>query len=112
MAATWTEGAIKNVEGFEGGNVSFQCSHSLAWKSHKYLCKDQCKESKDKLVTVKSDGRAESGRITLVDLRNGVFNVTFRELQLSDSGKYWCGVDRLGFDTFIQVNLTVKKGKH
>lgn len=110
LAATWTEGADINVEGFEGGSVSFQCSHKLAWKNNKYLCKDPCKSSKDMLVTVQSARRAESGRITLVDSGNGVFTVTFSQIQLSDSGKYWCGVNRPGFDTFTGVHLTVKEG--
>lgn len=111
MAATWTEGANINVEGFKGGDVSFHCSHILAWKNNKYICKDPCKETKDILVTVKSGERAESGRITVVDLGNGVFNVTFSQLKLSDSGRYWCAVERPGFDTFTAVILTVKDGK-
>lgn len=107
----WTEGAEINVEGFKGGEVSFQCSHAFAWKNHKYLCKNECKDPRDILVTVKSGGRAKSGRITLVDSGNGDFTVTFSQLQLSDSGKYWCGVDRPGFDTYTEVILTVKEGK-
>ncbi|KAI3352922.1 hypothetical protein L3Q82_019503 [Scortum barcoo] len=46
----------------------------------------------------------------MVDRGNGVVTVTFSQLQLSDLGKYWCGVDRPGFDTFNEVHLTVKKG--
>ncbi|XP_029358983.1 CMRF35-like molecule 3 [Echeneis naucrates] len=109
LYATWAEGANINVEGFEGGEASFLCSHKLAWNNNKYLCKEDCKESEAVLVRVKSGGRAQSGRTALVDLGNGAFNVTFRQLQLSDSGKYWCGVDRLGVDTYISVFLTVKE---
>lgn len=98
------------MEGLEGGETSFQCSHKLAWNYNKYLCKDPCKGSGDTLVTVRPGRRAESGRITLVDSANGVFTVTFSQLQLSDSRTYWCGVDRPGFDTFTAVHLTVKKG--
>lgn len=110
VAAMWTEGTSINVMGFERGKVSFQCSHRLAWRNFKYLCKDPCKQDTDMLATVKSGRRVESGRITLVDLGNGVFTVTFSQLQLSDSGKYWCAVDRPGFDTFTAVYLTVKTG--
>ncbi|KAF3687386.1 hypothetical protein EXN66_Car003058 [Channa argus] len=46
----------------------------------------------------------------LVDLKDGSFIVNIRELQLSDAGRYWCAVDRPGFDTFTAVNLAVKKG--
>ncbi|XP_041789951.1 uncharacterized protein LOC121604490 isoform X2 [Chelmon rostratus] len=108
LYAMWTEGTSINVMGFERGKVSFQCSHRLAWRNFKYLCKDPCKQDTDMLATVKSGRRVESGRITLVDLGNGVFTVTFSQLQLSDSGKYWCAVDRPGFDTFTAVYLTVK----
>uniref|UniRef100_A0A3P9B6T3 Immunoglobulin V-set domain-containing protein n=1 Tax=Maylandia zebra TaxID=106582 RepID=A0A3P9B6T3_9CICH len=100
---------VKGVEGFEGRNVSFQCSHTLAWKNHKYFCKDPCTRMEDILVTVESGRRAESRRITLVDSGNGSFSVTFSHLQLSDSQKYRCGVDRPGLDSYIDVQLTVMK---
>lgn len=99
-----------NTEGFERGEVSFQCSHSFAMKNHKYFCKDPCTANTDILATVKSGERVKSERIILVDLGNGVFTVTFSQLQLSDSGRYWCAVDRPGFDTFTAVYLTVKEG--
>uniref|UniRef100_A0A669C4R1 Immunoglobulin V-set domain-containing protein n=1 Tax=Oreochromis niloticus TaxID=8128 RepID=A0A669C4R1_ORENI len=100
-----TNGSIINVEGFEGRNVSFQCKHKIASKSNKYFCKDPCKGEGDILVTVEPGRRAESGRITLVDSGDGSFTVTFSHLQLSDSQKYWCAVDRPGFDTFTEVQL-------
>uniref|UniRef100_A0A668TQF0 Immunoglobulin V-set domain-containing protein n=1 Tax=Oreochromis aureus TaxID=47969 RepID=A0A668TQF0_OREAU len=100
-----TDGSIINVEGFEGKNVSFQCKHKIASKSNKYFCKDPCKGEGDILVTVEPGRRAESGRIALVDSGDGSFTVTFSHLQLSDSQKYWCAVDRLGFDTFTEVQL-------
>ncbi|XP_031145067.1 uncharacterized protein LOC116042810 isoform X2 [Sander lucioperca] len=108
LYAAGIEGADINVEGFEGEEVSFQCSHRFAWKYNKYFCKDPCKDSEDVLVTVQSGKRVESGRIALVDSGDGVFTVTISQLQLSDLGKYWCAVDRPGFDTFTAVHLTVK----
>ncbi|XP_030598417.1 CMRF35-like molecule 8 [Archocentrus centrarchus] len=108
-AATLTDGLkLIKVEGFQGRNVSFQCPHKLAWAYDKYLCKDPCTSREDRLVTVKSGGRAESGRITLVDSGDGSFTVTFSHLQLSDSQNYWCAVDRPGFDTYTEIQLTVK----
>ncbi|KAL3996142.1 Eph receptor A2 [Sarotherodon galilaeus] len=103
-----TDGSIINVEGFEGKNVSFQCKHKIASKSNKYFCKDPCKGEGDILVTVESGRRAESGRIALVDSGDGSFTVTFSHLQLSDSQKYWCAVDRPGLDTYTEVQLAVK----
>ncbi|XP_042247158.1 CMRF35-like molecule 1 [Thunnus maccoyii] len=109
LYATWTEGVDIHEEGFEWGVLSFQCSHNFAWKNNKYFCKDPCKTNEDILVTVKSGGRAEAERIRLVDSGNGVFYVTFNPLHLSDAGRYWCAVDRPGFDTFTAVYLTVKE---
>ncbi|XP_030582195.1 CMRF35-like molecule 8 [Archocentrus centrarchus] len=108
-AATLTDGAIINVEGFKGRNVSFQCSHKFAWSNNKYFCKDPCKSTEDILVTVESGRRAQSGRITLVDSGDGSLTVTFSHLQLSDSQIYWCGAERFGFDTYTDVQLMVKK---
>ncbi|XP_051241557.1 CMRF35-like molecule 5 isoform X2 [Dicentrarchus labrax] len=110
LYAMWAEGESISVEGFERGEVSFRCSHRVAWLYDKYLCQDPCENRQDRLLTVGSGKRAESGRITLVDLGNGAFTVTFSQLQMSDSGRYWCGVDRPGFDTFTAVQLTVKEG--
>nr|XP_043884871.1 CMRF35-like molecule 1 [Solea senegalensis] len=108
LYATWTEGdKIIGIEGFEGGQVSFQCSHRLASKYNKYFCKDPC--TADALATVKSGGRAESERITLVDSGDGVFSVTFSQLKRSDSGTYWCAVARPGLDTYTEVSLTVNE---
>ncbi|KAK9539855.1 hypothetical protein VZT92_002344 [Zoarces viviparus] len=97
------------VEGFEAGEVSFQCSHRLANSNNKYLCNDPCNDREDILVSVEAGGRAASGRIALVDSGDGVFTVTFSHLQLSDSGKYWCAVERRGLDTFTAVHVTVKE---
>ncbi|XP_059186735.1 uncharacterized protein LOC131969617 [Centropristis striata] len=111
LYAARIEGAEIYAEGVEGGEVSFRCSHRLAWKNNKYLCRDTC-GSEDKIVTVQSGRRVESGRITLVDSGDGVFTVTFSQLRLSDSGIYWCAVDRPGLDTFTEVQLTVEKAHY
>lgn len=110
MAAAGIEGAEINVEGFEGGEVSFRCSHRFAWKYDKYFCRHPCRSNEDTLAKVQSGRRAKAGRITLVDSGDGVFTVTFSQLQLSDWGTYYCAVDRPGRDTFTEVYVTVKEG--
>lgn len=98
-----------NVKGFEGGDVLLRCSHRSAVKNNKYFCSEPCTTG-DVLAIVASGHRAVFGRITLMDLGNGAFDVNISRLQLSDSSLYRCGVDRLGFDTYTSVNLTVHKG--
>lgn len=112
FAATWITEALINAEGLEGGWVIFQCTHKLARKNDKYLCKDDCRNDGDKLVTVTYGQKVESGRITLVDSGQGSFTVNISRLQLSDTGKYWCGVSRPGLDTFTAVHLNVEKGAY
>ncbi|XP_078146027.1 uncharacterized protein LOC139933629 [Centroberyx gerrardi] len=97
LYAMCTVEADITVEGFEQGKVSFQCSHRLAWKNQKYLCKNPCTDSDHKLITVTAGGRAETERISLVDSGDGVFTVTFTQLQKSDSGTY-CAEERLDTD--------------
>lgn len=111
MTAVWTKGEILTMKGFEWGEVTFLCSHSFAARMDKYLCRDPC-DYTDVLLTVKSGWTAASGRISLTDLGNGSFSVTFSQLQLSDSGRYWCGVDRPEIDTYIEIQLTVMKGMY
>uniref|UniRef100_A0A672HJA5 Immunoglobulin domain-containing protein n=1 Tax=Salarias fasciatus TaxID=181472 RepID=A0A672HJA5_SALFA len=110
--AVLTEGTTIRVEGVEGGSVSFQCSHRLAWGYNKYFCVDPCESSSSVLVTVAPGKQAASGRIALMDSGNGVFTVTFSQLRLSDSHKYFCGVERTAaIDTYVTVYLTVREGK-
>lgn len=93
VTAVWTKGETVITKGFERGEVTVLCRHSFAEKKNKYLCRDPC-EYTDVLVTVKPGWTAASDRISLTDLRDGSFSVTFSQLQLSDSGTYWCGVWR------------------
>ncbi|XP_029950467.1 uncharacterized protein LOC115390669 [Salarias fasciatus] len=111
--AVLTEGTTIRVEGVEGGSVSFQCSHRLAWGYNKYFCVDPCESSSSVLVTVAPGKQAASGRIALMDSGNGVFTVTFSQLRLSDSQKYFCGVERTAaIDTYVTVYLTVREDPH
>ncbi|XP_043970401.1 uncharacterized protein LOC122829706 isoform X2 [Gambusia affinis] len=105
-----TLGAEINVEGTEGGEVSFMCSHKLAHNNNKYFCKDPCKTKEDILVEVSPGKIATSGRIMLVDPGDGSFTVKITQLLLSDAHMYWCAVVRSISSTYTSVNLTVHKG--
>ncbi|KAI7811061.1 putative CMRF35-like molecule 4 [Triplophysa rosa] len=91
------------IDGYTGQYVIISCSHVFAQNNRKYFCTDPCKDSD---ILVSSDW-SSNGRFTLKDFMTGTFTVTITELQESDSGIYWCGVDRVGVDTFHKVNLRV-----
>uniref|UniRef100_A0A3P9IEN8 Immunoglobulin V-set domain-containing protein n=1 Tax=Oryzias latipes TaxID=8090 RepID=A0A3P9IEN8_ORYLA len=79
-----------NIEGLEGEQTSFLCSHKLASSRKKYFCKHPCNKDKDILATVEPGGRTVKGRLSLKDFGDGVFIVTFNPLQLSDTHLYYC----------------------
>ncbi|KTF93429.1 hypothetical protein cypCar_00038362 [Cyprinus carpio] len=92
------------IHGHSGETVTIVCSYSWASTNIKYFCRDPCKDSKD--ILVKSD-QSPTGRYTLKDSGEGTFTVNITDLQESDSGIYWCGVERSVKDTYQKVNLTV-----
>ncbi|KAI7810476.1 putative CMRF35-like molecule 4 [Triplophysa rosa] len=91
------------TDGYTGKNIEVSCQHSWASTNTKYFCRDACED-----VLVSSD-QSSNGRFSLKDFGNGTFTVTITELQESDSGIYWCGVGRVGPDTYHEVNVTVFK---
>ncbi|XP_026071827.1 CMRF35-like molecule 1 isoform X1 [Carassius auratus] len=93
------------IHGHSGETVTITCSHSRASTNIKYFCRDPCKDSTD--ILVKSD-QSPAGRYRLKDSGN-TFTVNITDLQESDSGIYWCGVERFGLDTYTEVKLTVSK---
>ncbi|XP_022541781.2 CMRF35-like molecule 3 [Astyanax mexicanus] len=105
-----TGGALADVISLEarvGGDVQIRCSHGFAHKNVKYFCNKTCL---NRDVLIKSDRMRNpnrKGRYTLLDEGSGVFTVTISGLKKSDSGTYWCGVQRMVKDTYLQVILTV-----
>uniref|UniRef100_A0A672I0L5 Immunoglobulin domain-containing protein n=1 Tax=Salarias fasciatus TaxID=181472 RepID=A0A672I0L5_SALFA len=95
--AVLTEGTTIRVEGVEGGSVSFQCSHRLAWGYNKYFCVDPCESS------------SIEGRFDIRDSpRSKYFYVYIKNLTKSDSGTYWCGFEEtLQHDSYTKIQLTV-----
>ncbi|KAM9454175.1 CMRF35-like molecule 8 [Clarias gariepinus] len=91
------------VNGYERASVTIECSHRWAEKNRKYFCKDLCKEDKDVVVDSVKTPRV---RFHLQD-RGNTFTVTITNLSKTDSGTYWCAVDRFFSDTYTKVILTV-----
>ncbi|CAL8354622.1 unnamed protein product [Boreogadus saida] len=97
---TWTEGLT--VNGLVGGTVRIKCTHTNAGSNTKYFCKGECRKQ-DVLIT--SETR-ESDRYSIEDKGN-TFITTIKNLHPEDTGTYWCGIERTGFDTFVDVYLKV-----
>ncbi|XP_034149965.1 CMRF35-like molecule 1 isoform X2 [Esox lucius] len=93
--------------GVEGGPVYIRCSHTWAWSTIKYFCKGTCSGQDILIKTTDRERSSEKERYSIYDFRNGDLNVTIKDLKKSDSGTYWCGVERVGLDTYQEVYLTV-----
>ncbi|XP_034542972.1 CMRF35-like molecule 5 isoform X2 [Notolabrus celidotus] len=99
-----------NTNGRVGSNLIIKCSHWNLWgyekENVKYFCGSPCN---DKDVIVKAEYRKtrRKNQIELTNSGNYLF-VTFLNLQKSDSGKYYCGLERFGRDPLIEVNVEVK----
>ncbi|XP_029601387.1 transmembrane domain-containing protein TMIGD3-like isoform X2 [Salmo trutta] len=92
-----------------GGQVTVGCSFTLAGNNNKYFCKGTC-SGKDILVETKGIKNASQDRYSIED-KGDVFYVTIKDLRKSDSGTYWCGVDRTIKDTFQELRLIVTDEK-
>nr|XP_055062393.1 putative adhesion G protein-coupled receptor E4P [Misgurnus anguillicaudatus] len=71
----------------EGAQVTITCTHGWASNNNKYFCRDPCN---DEDILVSSD-RSPNSRFRLKDFGTGKFTVTITDIQVSDSGIYWCG---------------------
>ncbi|XP_026124576.1 CMRF35-like molecule 1 isoform X1 [Carassius auratus] len=93
-----------------GEGVDIRCTYPVDHKNTlKYLCRHPCKSSKHVLIkAAKPDLVVSDGRYSLFD-NVGVqtFTVTIKNLSMTDSGVYYCGLDRWFTDTLNKVNLSV-----
>ncbi|XP_029339971.1 CMRF35-like molecule 9 isoform X4 [Mus caroli] len=104
----------KEISGFEGDTVSLQCTYGEKMKEHrKYWCRQggilvsRCGD----IVYANQDQKVTRGRMSIRDSPQELsMTVTMRDLTLKDSGKYWCGIDRLGRDESFEVTLIVFPG--
>ncbi|XP_036923985.1 CMRF35-like molecule 9 isoform X3 [Sturnira hondurensis] len=105
----------KNIRGSEGDTVSIQCTYEEKLRNHqKYWCRKTeafffpCSDT----IYARADGQENTeGRVSIQDSPQELrFNVTLRALTLEDSGEYWCGIRRLGFDESHLVSLVILPG--
>uniref|UniRef100_A0A8C6RSV5 CD300 molecule like family member G n=1 Tax=Nannospalax galili TaxID=1026970 RepID=A0A8C6RSV5_NANGA len=101
----------KEISGFEGDTVTLQCTYEKTLKEHrKYWCQQggilvsRCSG----IIYTREDQEVTEGRVSIRDSPQDLLvTVTMRGLTLKDAGKYWCGVDRVGFDEAFEVSLIV-----
>ncbi|XP_030594512.1 uncharacterized protein LOC115786486 [Archocentrus centrarchus] len=99
------ETKAESVTGSAGQTITITCSHSNAYSNVKYFCKDECTD-KDILIKT-SDKNKESNKKYRIKDEGNTFSVTISDLQVSDSRTYWCGIERVGVDTYNEVILEV-----
>ncbi|XP_031209677.1 CMRF35-like molecule 9 isoform X4 [Mastomys coucha] len=104
----------KEISGFEGDTVSLQCTYEEKMKGYrKYWCQQggillsRCGNT----VYTNQDQEVTRDMMSIRDSPEELsMTVTMRDLTLKDSGKYWCGIDRLGRDNTFEVTLIVFPG--
>ncbi|XP_035501229.2 uncharacterized protein LOC118316979 isoform X2 [Scophthalmus maximus] len=100
--------------GTEGGAITVTCSFSLSGKK-RLFCKEKCGEG-DVLIETEDDIK-KSGRY-IIQYEEGFYpvlstlvHVTIKQLTMSDSGSYECGLKRsLGKDGYEQIRINVRGG--
>ncbi|AWP06010.1 Hypothetical protein SMAX5B_007422 [Scophthalmus maximus] len=100
----WETEAV-SVTGKLWGDITIKCSHSNAISNVKYFCKGAC-TNEDVLINSREKTKYPKGKYSIIDKGN-TFSVTISRLTLDDAGSYWCGIDRVGLDTYNKVVLTV-----
>ncbi|XP_033987660.1 uncharacterized protein LOC117483427 isoform X6 [Trematomus bernacchii] len=94
----------------EGGNITVACSFSFSG-GRKMFCKGKCEEG-NILVETTGDS-AQRGRYSIryVEgslLSNAILYVSITKLTKSDAGRYQCGLDRFGTDSYQDFEIRVK----
>ncbi|XP_040043503.2 CMRF35-like molecule 1 isoform X1 [Gasterosteus aculeatus] len=105
LGGLWKTEALSET-GMAGKEVTIRCSHSYASTNVKYFCKGACDE--EDILVRSSKHKDSNGKYSIKDEGN-TFTVTISGLTEDDSGTYWCGIERVGVDTYNEVVLTVIK---
>lgn len=103
----------------ESGNVSVQCHYKIAdyGDVSKAWCKKEEGETCNVLVTTSSEppgghSTAREGSVRIQDdTQQGIVTITMEQLQVQDSGVYWCALqESSGLSRMEEVTLNVSKG--
>ncbi|XP_009096665.1 uncharacterized protein LOC103823355 [Serinus canaria] len=101
----------------ESGKVSVQCHYKIA--EHSTASKAWCKQGEGKTCSVLATTRSESPAANSTaqegvriqdDTQQGIVTVTMEQLQVQDSGVYWCALqDGSGLLRMEEVTLSISK---
>ncbi|XP_012933079.1 CMRF35-like molecule 9 isoform X5 [Heterocephalus glaber] len=102
----------KEMSGFEGDTVTLRCTYESELRTHpKYWCREVgvfISRCSSKIFSGENSQDVMEGRVSIRDSPGELaLVVSLRGLTLKDSGKYWCGAQRLGPDEACPVSLTV-----
>ncbi|XP_029574844.1 CMRF35-like molecule 2 [Salmo trutta] len=99
------------AHGYEGGALDIECSYPDGYQyKPKYLCRHPCSNSDILIRSVKGEAFVPVGRFSVYDNVHGcTFIVTIQNLELQDSGHYYCGLDKWGRDVLTKVEISVSK---
>lgn len=104
----------ESVRGPVRGSLTVRCRYDPGWEAHdKYWCRGavwhRCK------VLVQTSGSEQEVRKDRVSLRDSqrdrVLTVTMEELKPDDRDIYWCGIERVGTDQRVRVDVIIDPGK-
>ncbi|KAF3816983.1 hypothetical protein GH733_014331 [Mirounga leonina] len=105
----------KEITAFEGNTVSLQCTYQEELRTHrKYWCKEKgffLSRCSGIVYVGKNGQETRNDRVSIQDSPQTLtLHVTLRNLTLQDTGKYFCGVSKLGRDETFPVSLLVFPG--
>ncbi|XP_058532469.1 CMRF35-like molecule 1 [Ochotona princeps] len=99
------------VRGPERGNLSVRCRYDGGWETYnKYWCRGaEWSYCKILIRTTGSEHEVRRGRLSIRDHhRSCTFTVTVEQLSEDDADTYWCGMEKVGADPGVPVEVIVE----
>uniref|UniRef100_A0A2K5J1P8 Immunoglobulin V-set domain-containing protein n=1 Tax=Colobus angolensis palliatus TaxID=336983 RepID=A0A2K5J1P8_COLAP len=106
----WLSPALLLLSLSEKGFVKVRCHYKRGWETHvKWWCRGAHWVSCKILIQTRgSEQEEKKDHVSIKDSHTDcTFTVTMEGLRQNDSDIYWCGIQRLGPDLGIPVQLTV-----
>ncbi|XP_020015106.2 CMRF35-like molecule 1 isoform X1 [Castor canadensis] len=103
----------EKVSGLERGSLTVQCHYTSSWKTYKkWWCRGANWGSCQVLVTTSgSEQEVKKDRVSIKDdQKKFLFTVTMEDLRRDDTDMYWCGIERIGIDLGVKVNVIIDPG--